>query len=206
MILADVGNRHAHVWEDGKVSHLSIMDAIEQYGTEQVYYINVSSLHSHTLTALEAWIDISESLSIEGEYEGMGVDRKALCMSRPSGLFVDAGSAITVDKVVDGVYQGGFILPGIHAYAKAYAEISPVLDVALAKELDRESLPKSTQASVSYGTIVPFIAVIEKIRSDLPLYFTGGDGKWLSGYFPDAYFDEMLLFEGMRKRLKRNQQ
>jgi type III pantothenate kinase len=182
------------------------MDAIEQYGTEQVYYINVSSLHSHTLTALEAWIDISESLSIEGEYEGMGVDRKALCMSRPSVLFIDAGSAITVDKVVDGVYQGGFILPGIHAYAKAYAEISPVLDVTLAKELDRESLPKSTQASVSYGTIVPFIAVIEKIRSDLPLYFTGGDGKWLSGYFPDAYFDEMLLFEGMRKRLKRNQQ
>ena len=206
MILADVGNRHVHVWEDGRVSHLSMIDAIEQYGTAQVYYINVSSLHSDTLTALEAWVDISESLSIEGDYKGMGIDRKALCLSRESGIFIDAGSAITVDKVVDGSYQGGFILPGIHAYAKAYAEISPILDVTLIKVLDMKNLPKSTETSVSYGTIAPLIAVIEKIRSDLPLYFTGGDGAWLADYFPDAHFDEMLLFDGMRKRLKRNKQ
>jgi len=205
MILADVGNRHVHIWEDGSVSHLSMMDAIEQYGTEQVSYINVSRAYSDTLVALEEWEDISEALTIKGEYDGMGIDRKALCLSHDNGIFVDAGSAITVDRVVDGVYEGGFILPGIHAYAKAYADISPILDVALDRSTDLNSLPKSTQGSVSFGTIAPLIAVIEKTRSGLPLYVTGGDGVWLAGYFPEAKFDETLLFEGMKKLLKRDQ-
>jgi len=204
MILADVGNRHVHIWEDGDVSHLPLMDAIEQYGTDRVYYINVSRAYHDTLSALEEWYDISEKVMIEGQYEGMGVDRKALCLSHDNGIFVDAGSAITVDKVVDGVYQGGFILPGIHAYTKAYADISPKLDVVLDKSIHLDRLPKSTQGSVSFGTIAPIIAVIETIRSGLPLYFTGGDGAWLAGYFPEAVFDETLLFEGMKKRLKRD--
>jgi type III pantothenate kinase len=205
MILADVGNRHVHIWEDGQVLHLSLMDAMEQYGTEEVYYINVSSAYSDTLAALEEWEDISEALTIKGEYDGMGIDRKALCLSHDNGIFVDAGSAITVDKVVNGVYQGGFILPGIHAYAKAYADISPILDVELDRSTDLDSLPKSTQSSVSFGTIAPLIAVIEKIRSGFPLYFTGGDGTWLSTYFSDAQVDETLLFEGMKKSITRKQ-
>ncbi len=205
MILADVGNRHVHIWEDGSISHLNLMDAIEQYGTEKVSYINVSRAYSDTLAALEEWEDISEVLTIKGEYEGMGIDRKALCLSHAHGIFVDAGSAITVDKVVDGTYQGGFILPGIHAYVKAYAQISPRLDVVLDREVDLSRLPTSTRGSVSFGTIAPLVAVIEKIRSDLPLYITGGDGAWLAGYFEEARFDETLVFEGMKKSLKRKE-
>ena len=205
MILADIGNRHVHVWQDGKVSHLSLMDAIEAYGTEHLYYINVSSAHSDTLAAVEAWEDISAQLSIEGEYAGMGIDRKALCLSHKHGLFVDAGSAITVDKVVDGVYQGGFILPGLHAYAKAYADISPILDQKLNQNIDLNVLPTNTQDSVSYGTIASIIAIIEQVQEGLPLYFTGGDGATLSRYFEDARFDETLVFEGMKKSLIREQ-
>jgi len=151
------------------------------------------------LAALEDWVDISDALSIEGEYAGMGIDRKALCLSHDSGIFVDAGSAITVDRVEAGVYQGGFILPGIHAYAKAYAQISPVLDVALNKETALDILPKNTRDSVSFGTMASIIATIEKIREGLPLYFAGGDGAWLSHYFKEALFDETLVFQGMQK-------
>ena len=205
MILADVGNRHVHIWHDGHISHLSLMDAIEQYGTEEVCYINVSTRYGDTLAALDRWRDIAETLTIKGEYEGMGIDRKALCLSHEHGIFVDAGSAITVDKVVDGIYQGGFILPGIHAYAKAYAEISPLLDQPLQREIVLDRLPKSTQESVSFGTIAPLVSVIEKIRSGLPLYLTGGDGAWLASYFEEACFDETLVFEGMKKSLKRKE-
>jgi type III pantothenate kinase len=203
MILADVGNRHVHIWEDGHVSHLAFMDAIEQYGTDEVHYINVSCAHSDTLAALDGWVDISDRLSIEGEYEGMGVDRKALCLSHDDGVFVDAGSAITVDRVAGGIYQGGFILPGIHAYAKAYATISPILDQQLNRAVDLAVLPKSTRDSVSFGTIAPIVAVIGQISAGTPLYFTGGDGAYLSRYFEDAIWDETLLFNGMKKRLKR---
>ena len=197
MILADVGNSYVHIWQDGRIEHLRLMDAIEKYGTERVYYINVNTAHAQTLVALEDWCDISEHCLLKGAYKGMGIDRQALCLSHPDGIFIDAGSAITVDKVVDGAYQGGYILPGIHAYHKAYAEISPVLDVALDKEVSLEVLPKSTRGSISFGTIAPIVCAIEKIREDLPVYCTGGDGAWMAGYFEQVVFDEALLFQGM---------
>ena len=202
MILADVGNSYVHIWHDGRIEHLRLMEAIEKYGAEAVYYINVNTTHEQTLVTLEEWSDISQHCVLRGAYEGMGIDRKALCLSHPDGIFVDAGSAITVDKVVKGVYQGGYILPGMHAYHKAYAEISPVLDVVLDRKVALEILPKTTRESVSFGTIAPMIASIEKIMEDLPVYCTGGDGMWLSQYFEQAVFDETLLFQGMTYALR----
>jgi len=203
MILADIGNRHAHLWNDGTVTHLDVTDAITQYGAEKVCYINVSEANSAILAAQKRWTDISDTVSIKGEYEGMGVDRKALCLSREEGIFVDAGSAITVDRVTSGVYQGGFILPGIHAYAKAYAGISPVLDLGIDRALSLKLPARSTRESISYGTILSIVAAIEKYRGDLPLYCTGGDGAWLSQYLEKAVFDETLLFQGMSKMIEK---
>ena len=48
----------------------------------------------------------------------MGVDRRALCLSHENGIFVDAGSAITVDVVEEGRYQGGYIFPGFESPVK----------------------------------------------------------------------------------------
>lgn len=203
MILADCGNRHVHIWEEGRVSHLDMADAIGQYAAETVCYINVNTQHAKTLAALSSWVDISAYLVLEGEYAGMGIDRKALCLSRSDALFVDAGSAITVDRVAGGVYQGGYILPGIHAYRKAYAEISPVLDVVLDRSLQLESLPKSTEASVGYGILAPIIASIEKTADTLPVYCTGADGAWIAQYLDKAVYDETLLFQGMLKTIKK---
>ncbi len=203
MILADIGNRHAHIWDEGRITHLGVQDAIERYGSERVYYITVNTHHAETLAALEEWRDISRSLVIEGEYAGMGVDRKALCLSHTTGLFVDAGSAITVDRVVEGAYQGGYILPGIHAYQKAYAAISPVLDVEIERSLSLDALPKNTQSSVSYGIMAPIVASIEKTAGPLPVYCTGSDGAWIAHYLEKAVYDETLLFQGMLKIIKK---
>ncbi len=203
MILADVGNSYVHIWHDGRIEHLRLIEAIEKYGAEVVYYINVNAAYEQTLATLEDWSDISQHGLLKGAYGGMGVDRKALCLSHSDGIFVDAGSAITVDKVVAGVYQGGYILPGMHAYHKAYADISPVLDVVLDRKVTLEALPKTTRESVSFGTIAPMIASIEKIMGDLPVYCTGGDGMWLSQYFEQAVFDETLLFQGMIKMIEK---
>ncbi len=203
MILADVGNSYVHIWHDGRIEHLRLMEAIEKYGAEVVYYINVNTAYEQTLATLEDWSDISQYCQLKGAYKGMGIDRQALCLSHPNGIFIDAGSAITVDKVVDGVYQGGYILPGMHAYHKVYAGISPVLDVPLDKEVSLEVLPKSTRDSISFGTIAPIVCAVEKIREGLPLYCTGGDGAWIAGYFEQAVFDEALLFQGMQEMIKK---
>ncbi|MBN2721202.1 MAG: type III pantothenate kinase [Campylobacterales bacterium] len=202
MLLADIGNTRVHIFDGKNVLHLSHEEAIAGYHTVPLLYICVNQAVKSHIEYLALWEDISCCLSLKGEYATMGVDRKALCLSHTNGIFVDAGSAITVDIVKDGVYQGGFILPGIKAYLESYKTISPALDIELNRECSLSSLPLTTKDSVSYGIIASIKAVLDSHKTDLPLYFTGGDGEWLSSLFPDSKFDELLVFKGMQKALK----
>jgi type III pantothenate kinase len=198
VILIDIGNTRAHVYQDGVIEHINVEDAIVRHHAHRVHYINVNPHNVDALSALASWRNLGEVLHIEGEYDGMGVDRKALCLSHETGIFIDAGSAITVDRVEDGVYQGGFILPGLHACRRTYATISPVLDTPLQADVALDALPKSTQGSVSFGIMASIVSVIERVRGALPLYITGGDGAQLASYFEGAVHDETLVFRGMQ--------
>jgi type III pantothenate kinase len=155
-----------------------------------------------TIENISLWKNISQEIQLQGAYETMGVDRRALCLSHDDGVFVDAGSAITVDIMQKGEYIGGFILPGLKAMLQAYSSISPVLDTELNETISLEQLPATTKDGISYGIIASIKALIDKHSDDKKLYFTGGDGKFLSSFFEEATYDEMLVFNGMRKALK----
>jgi type III pantothenate kinase len=202
MLLADIGNTRAHIFDGKSVLHVSNDEFIAKYKNTQLFYICVNQSITSQIKHLSLWKDISDSLYIKGEYKTMGCDRKALCLSHENGIFVDAGSAITVDIVKNGVYQGGFILPGIKAYLDTYKAISPALDIELNLKCDLGSLPLTTKDGISYGIIASIKALIDIHSQDLQLYLTGGDGKWLSSFFHDSIFDEFLIFEGMKKALK----
>ena len=202
MLLADIGNTHFHIYNGIIIEHLTYDDAIEKYANEAMYYICVKHTLEAKIAEIKNWKDVSTFMHIEGEYETMGVDRKALCLSHINGVFVDAGSAITVDMVEGGRYVGGFILPGIKAYLKSYKSISPVLDISLEKALDLEELPTTTKEQISYGIIASIKTLIERRSKGKILYFTGGDGKFLSTSFEEALYDETLVFQGMMKALK----
>jgi len=204
MILIDVGNSRAHVYRNGQVDHMTVDEAVRRFHAQRAGYINVNPHHADLLSAIAGWEDLDVRLHLRGDYPGMGVDRRALCLAHDTGIFVDVGSAITVDKVEDGVYQGGFILPGLRAYARAYAAISPVLDVPLDADIDLSSLPKETKKSVNFGTMASIVSVIERVRDDLPIYITGGDGMRLAAYFDEARYDETLVFQGMEKVVLRH--
>ena len=178
-------------------------DAIKKYAHSPLRYISVNHSIEAEIYRLTEWQNVSSSIHLEGAYDTMGVDRRALCLSHPDGLFVDAGSAITVDVMEAGVYRGGFILPGIAAMLKSYAEISPALDTILNREVSLDSLPLTTKDGISYGIIASIKAVIEKQQKGKMLYFTGGDGEFLSTLFEGSVFDEALVFHGMKRALKR---
>jgi type III pantothenate kinase len=197
MYLADIGNSRFHLYDGKEVLHLGIDEALRVYGTQRIYYISVNSRYKKEFQANSNWIDLAPYIKIPNEYEGMGIDRKALCSSRDDGVFVDAGSAITVDVMCDGVYEGGFILPGIRAYQKSFADISQVLDVEIDTNLDISKLPTTTKGQISYGIIASIKTLIDTHSKDLPLFMTGGDGSWLVGFFENATYDEKLVFEGM---------
>ena len=193
VILADIGNTHCHILDSGVVRHLEYDEAIDVYGDKEVYFISVSS----SMEVVDSWIDISSFVSIDGEYDTMGIDRKALCLSRDDGVFVDAGSAITVDVVSDCIYRGGFILSGLRASLDSYRDISTALDIELNRDISLDKLPMTTKDGISYGIIASIKSLIDIHHKGQNLYFTGGDGEFLSRFFPEAIYDELLVFEGM---------
>ena len=202
MLLADIGNSYFHIYNGSSVEHLSYDDAIRKYGNERLFYISVKQQLDSTIENIASWKNISAQMKLEGAYDTMGVDRKALCLSHDDGVFVDAGSAITVDIMEDGHYRGGFIYPGVKAMIDAYRAISPALETKLNENVSLDRLPTTTKDGISYGIIASIKALIDKHSHGRKLYFTGGDGKFLSSFFEEATYDEMLVFNGMLKVMK----
>ncbi len=202
IVLADIGNTYFHIYNDRNIEHLNYDDAINKYVHHIIMYISVKHELGEKIEHIENWNNISSSVFIEGEYSTMGVDRKALCLSHDEGIFIDAGSAITVDVVEEGRYKGGFILPGIKAYLGSYKSVSPALDVGLEEKVNLGSLPRTTKEQISYGIIASIKSLIDRHSKAKKLYFTGGDGKFLSTFFEDAVYDETLVFKGMIKTIK----
>jgi len=194
MLLADIGNTYFHIYNGKNVEHLSYADAIKKFYDKELYYISVKQELDDEISNIENWKNISNEMILEGDYDTMGVDRKALCLSHRNGIFVDAGSAITVDVMKEGIYQGGYIFPGIKAMLESYKSISPVLETDLNKMISLEQLPTTTKDGISYGIIASIKALIDKHDQMHKLYFTGGDGKFLSSFFEEAVYDEMLVF------------
>ena len=202
MLLADIGNTHFHIYNGKTVEHLSYDDAIAKYKSKELCYVSVKHQLSKEIEQIRSWKNISFLMTIKNEYDTMGVDRKALCLSHTTGVFIDAGSAITVDVMEEGIYRGGYIFPGIKAMLNSYVGISSVLDVELNKQISLEQLPTTTKDGISYGIIASIKALIDKHSDSKTLYFTGGDGQFISTFFEEAVYDEMLVFNGMREALK----
>jgi len=202
MLLADIGNTHVHIYDGKSVEHLSHDEAMGKYHNHKLFYITVKHQLHEKIEKIKLWKNISSLMCLEGEYDTMGMDRKALCLSTDNGVFVDAGSAITVDVVAEGVYKGGYIFPGIKAMLDSYRGISPALDVELDEKISLDALALTTKEQISYGIIASIKTLIEKHSHGKNLYFTGGDGKLLSSFFTEGIYDEMLVFKGMQKALK----
>ncbi len=194
-MLVDIGNTSLHICKENKVISVPVKH-IDRYKDEEVWYISVNRALKQKISGYEKWYDLGPYIRIDGEYEGMGVDRKALCMAVGDGVVVDAGSAITVDVMRDGLYQGGFIYPGFWQLKKSYAAISSVLERDFV-DISPDSLPKDTAQAVTFGALIPLVRFIETLGG--PLYLTGGDGALLKKYLPKALYDEGLIFKGMKK-------
>jgi type III pantothenate kinase len=206
MILADVGNRSIHIYEDDSVVDLSLEDAIEYFSSQKLYYICVNSKADEKIQRYTIWENISEYIKLEGEYNGMGVDRKALCLSRGDGIYLDAGSAITIDKVKNGKYVGGMIFPGIYSYQKAYETISEKLlfDPEELNKMFQKNLPKETKKQIAFSILNPILESVKSMREDLPLYVTGGDRLLFASLIEDANMSNKFIFEGIIKSLEKN--
>lgn len=201
LILCDVGNTSYH-FLDGVLESKQRVESFDASSLkEDVYYISVNAKVDETLSKLANWHDLRSAIEWEKYYETMGIDRIVACEAIDDGLIIDAGSAITVDIVTEGSFEGGFIYPGLEAMLASYRNISSRLDYSLNFELDLDKMPKNSRDAISYGVLRTLYS--EVMRHNKTIYLTGGNAKVLSKIFPDAVVDELLLFKGMKKMMER---
>ena len=201
MLLCDVGNTSYHFLNDTKDYKEDVQSFEPSSLHERVFYICVNPHAKIILKDLKNWIDISCHVEMSQYYETMGVDRIFACEAVANGIILDAGSAVTVDLVKNGIFGGGFIYPGVRAMSQAYKNISNVLDYSFNFELDLDKMPKNSADAISYGYLKTLYT--EVVSHGLDIYLTGGDAKKFAFLFPHAKIDETLIFKGMKKIMKK---
>jgi len=76
------------------------------------------------------------------------------------------------------------------------------LDVAINPSVALDALPQKTGDAISYGVVKPILLMLEATCKDKKIFFAGGDGKFFSKYFQNAFFDRSLVFRGMQKAIQ----
>jgi len=194
LVLADIGNTHIHIYENGKIYDLKTPKKFN----EEVYYISVNSEKEKEFLKINRGINLKDYVKFKTDYKNLGIDRIMACKSIKNGVVVDAGSAITIDVMKDGIHLGGIIVPGIFAFKEAFVKISKVLKMDI-KEFDYKKLPQNTNEALlagSIGLVLNYVASFSK-----SYYFTGGDGEFLAKMIGGEYIKD-LVFRGMIKTIK----
>ncbi|RAX58939.1 pantothenate kinase [Helicobacter monodelphidis] len=202
MVLCDAGNSYFHFYYSGKVWKVQPEKLERDEVLLPLYYISVNPKSTKKLLEIfpEA-INLSPYMMLNTAYKGLGADRIAACLGIGDGVIVDAGSAITVDVMQCDIHLGGFILPGLATYSKMYRAISSALETNLNLTIELNAIPQNTRDAVSYGALKSILLMIEGSAKNKKLYFTGGDGKFLARFFPDAIHDDSLVFKGMMRAI-----
>lgn len=201
MFLCDIGNTSYHFLQEDEEYKKSVKTFDPQTITAKIYYICVNPEVKKVLKNLENWIDLSSYIDMQNYYETMGIDRIVACEALDDGVIIDAGSAITVDVVSARVFQGGFIYPGVKAMGETYANISSVLEYDFNYEVDLKTLPKNSQDAISYAYLK--LLHTEVVSKNQKIYLTGGDAEKLLQLFPSAELYSQLIFDGMKKIIKK---
>ncbi|EES89284.1 type III pantothenate kinase [Helicobacter canadensis] len=198
MILCDIGNTFLHFYYRGRVWKEKRNNLSQKDSSEVVIYISVNQESTRSLLLSHPYcFDLTPYMNLDTNYKGLGIDRIAACNAISDGVIIDAGSAITLDIMHDGLHLGGCILPGIAQIQKGFKSIS-VLDCGINLSVPLDTLPQNTKDAVSYGILKPIILLIENFSKNKKIYFTGGDGKFLSRFFENAIYDDLLIFKGMQ--------
>ena len=201
MIFCDIGNTSCH-FLDGEKSYKQDVKTFEPSSfKDQIYYVCVNALMKEKLKILSNWVDVSSFVDMRKYYPTMGIDRICAVEAVKNAVIVDAGSAITVDVVENGAFEGGFIYPGLQAMSKTYTNISPALAYSFNFECDLDIMPRNSQDAISYGYLKTLY--LEVTSHKLPIILTGGDAEDFKKIFKDAKVDDKLIFSGMKKIIQK---
>lgn len=150
--------------------------------------------------------------------EQLGQDRVAACVGAylfaegKDFLVIDCGTAITIDLVRNGVYEGGVIAPGLDMRLKALHDYTHRLPL-VSKKLNPGSLiGQNTEECIYHGTVSSAVLEVagwvEKITKEVApvlVYLTGGDRIYFETIAKNTIFaDGCLVQTGLNEILIAN--
>lgn len=148
------------------------------------------------------------------KFDQFGVDRWMAILGACSGsskptFIVDAGTALTVDAVIDKKHIGGFIVPGLELMRDSLLKKTALSEQSLVLESAQDGLlAKDTAGGVMGGTLYMLGSYLNSLISDLELETgrkfdcigTGGDFLSLKPVLDKPYtYVEDLTLRGMKE-------
>ena len=204
MILCDIGNTTYHFLVNGKHKKYFLDEKVPKFDDE-VYFVSVNEKGTKRLLKKNPQAkNIKDILKFDTIYQGLGIDRAVGCSFQQNAVIVDAGSAITVDIIEDGIHMGGFILLGLRRFMKSYPKISKKLKFDFEKNINLDKIPLQTKDAITYAMMKSIILPIKEVSLNKNIIFTGGDGELLSKYFENSQYKKDLIFENMKRMIDAN--
>ena len=149
----------------------------------------LSPLPVHFVTAK------SQACGVKNQYaDNLGIDRWAALIAawhrtKHATVVVNAGTAITIDALADGVFLGGTIMPGLHLLRASLSQNAALLNSQLnAGEGAFVEFPVNTPDAIQTGCLNAVLGAIhlmqkrlEKRSGWLPkLVISGGDARHIA--------------------------
>lgn len=204
MILCDIGNTTYHFLINGKHKKYFLDEKVPKFD-DKIYFVSVNEKATKKLLKKNPHAkNINKFLKFSTAYQGLGIDRAVACSFQDNCVIVDAGSAITVDIMEEGVHKGGFILLGLQRFKKSYPKISKKLKFDFEKNINLDKIPLRTFDAIQYAMLKSIILPIKEVSLNKNIIFTGGDGEFLSKYFENSTYKKDLIFENMKRIIDAN--
>lgn len=110
------------------------------------------------------------------QFDELGVDRWMAIIgacghsSQPT-IIVDAGTALTVDMVIDKKHQGGFIVPGLNLMKQSLLAGTEISDQSIETQLNKEMslLATNTTTAIAGGSLLMVSAFLNTLVHNLEM-------------------------------------
>ncbi|MEO1021770.1 MAG: type III pantothenate kinase [Bacteroidota bacterium] len=160
----------------------------------------VLSLNHHHLPASLLDYDTPDTLGMDRFFGCYG----AFCTTNRSVIVIDAGTAITIDRMDgEGRFMGGVIMPGVAELKHTLEERAPALP-QVKMELPNVWPGKSTNTSLQWGKagflkdgIEGALKRFSEQGEESELFITGGDASFVQALINKGVVEHTLIFEGL---------
>ena len=209
MTLCDIGNTTFAFNHKGKQFKVSINTKLKLLPQikDKIYFLSVNAKATKKfIKKYPQALNIKKLIKFTTSYQGMGIDRQVACRGFNNAIIVDCGSAITVDIMLNSKHNGGFILSGINKLISFYPQISTKLKFNFTKNINLDKMPTNTNEAISYAILKSIILPIKELEEkyNLQVIFTGEDSRYIRDNFKDSIYKKNLIFNNMKKIIKRN--